>query len=135
MDWNTSLQATMPELVLSIGALALMLVAAWGGQRAMRMISWTAVAVLLGAGISLAGPASYAGAVFDGLYRADAFAAFAKMLIYIAAAVSIVVAPRFFETTDGDALHPEYPVLILLATAGMGMMVSAGDMLTLYVGL
>ena len=99
------------------------------------MVSWTAVAVLLGAGISLAGPASYAGVVFDGLYRADAFAAFAKVLIYIAAAVSIVIAPRFFAHGDGDSLHPEYPVLILLAVAGMGMMVSAGDMLTLYVGL
>jgi NADH-quinone oxidoreductase subunit N len=135
MDWTTSLQATMPELVLSIGAMALMLVAAWGGQRSTRMVSWTAVAVLIGAGISLAGPASYAGVVFDGLYRADAFAVFAKVLIYIAAAVSIVVAPRFFSHGDGDSLHPEYPVLILLAVAGMGMMVSAGDMLTLYVGL
>ena len=125
----------MPELVLAIGALALMLVSAWGGQRSTRMVSWTAVAVLVGAGISLAGPASYAGVVFDGLYRADAFAAFAKVLIYIAAAVSIVIAPRFFEHGDGDSLHPEYPVLILLAVAGMGMMVSAGDMLTLYVGL
>ncbi|THD35181.1 MAG: NADH-quinone oxidoreductase subunit NuoN [Sphingomonas sp.] len=135
MDWSTALQATMPELVLSVGALALMLVAAWGGQRSTRMVSWTAIAVLIGAGISLAGPASYAGVVFDGLYRADAFAAFAKVLIYVAAAVSIVIAPRFFARGDGDGLHPEYPVLILLAVAGMGMMVSAGDMLTLYVGL
>src|SRR5690242_295155 len=135
MDWNTSLQATMPELVLSIGSLALMLVAAWGGQRSTKMVSWTAVAVLLGAGVAVAGPASYAGGEVGGLYRADAFAAFAKVLIYVAAAVSILVAPRFFETTDGDALHPEYPVLILLSSVGMGMMVSAGDMLTLYVGL
>ena len=135
MDWVASLQATMPELVLSVGGMALMLVAAWGGQSSTRAVSWTAVAVLLGAGISLAGPASYAGSVFDGLYRADAFAAFAKALIYLAAAVSIIIAPRFFERGDGDSLHPEYPVLILLAAAGMGMMVSAGDLLTLYVGL
>ena len=135
MGWSASLQATMPELVLSVGALALMLVSAWGGQRSTKMVSWTAVAVLLGAGISLAGPAAYAGVVFDGLYRADAFAAFAKVLIYIAAAVSILIAPRFFARGDGDSLHPEYPVLILLSAVGMGMMVSAGDMLTLYVGL
>ena len=135
MDWIASLQATLPELVLSVGALALMLVAAWGGQASTRAVSWTAVAVLAGAGIALAGPASYAGVVFDGLYRADAFAAFSKALIYAAAAISIVIAPRFFERGDGDSLHPEYPVLILLAAAGMGMMVSAGDLLTLYVGL
>ncbi|HEX4694032.1 NADH-quinone oxidoreductase subunit NuoN [Sphingomonas sp.] len=135
MDWVLALQATMPELVLSVGALALMLVAAWGGQRSTAMVSWTAIAVLIGAGISLAGPASYAGPVFGGLYRADAFAAFAKVLIYFAAAVSIVIAPRFFNRGDDDGLHPEYPVLILLSAVGMGMMVSAGDMLTLYVGL
>jgi len=135
MDWIASLQATLPELVLSVGALALMLVAAWGGQGSTRAVSWTAVAVLLGAGIALAGPASYAGVVCDGLCRADAFAAFAKVLIYIAAAVSIVIAPRFFARGDGDSLHPEYPVLILLSAAGMGMMVSAGDLLSLYVGL
>jgi len=135
MDWIASLQATLPELVLSVGALALMLVAAWGGQGSTRAVSWTAVAVLLGAGIALAGPASYAGVVFDGLYRADAFAAFSKVLIFVAAAVSIVIAPRFFARGDGDSLHPEYPVLILLSAAGMGMMVSAGDLLTLYVGL
>jgi len=135
MNWIASLQATLPELVLSVGALALMLVAAWGGQSSTRAVSWTAVAVLLGAGIALAGPASYAGVVFDGLYRADAFAAFSKVLIYVAAAVSIVIAPRFFARGDGDSLHPEYPVLILLSAAGMGMMVSAGDLLTLYVGL
>ena len=135
MGWALSLEATLPELVLSVGALALMLVSAWGGQGSTRAVGWTAVAVLFGAGIALAGPASSAGSVFGGLYRADAFAAFAKVLIYVAAAVSIVIAPRFFEQGDGDALHPEYPVLILLSTAGMGMMVSAGDMLTLYVGL
>jgi NADH-quinone oxidoreductase subunit N len=135
MDWIASLQATLPELVLSVGALALMLVAAWGGPGSTRAVSWTAVAVLVGAGIALAGPASYAGVVFDGLYRADAFAAFAKALIYVAAAISIVIAPRFFARGDGDSLHPEYPVLILLSAVGMGMMVSAGDLLSLYVGL
>ena len=72
---------------------------------------------------------------FDGLYRADAFAAFAKVLIYIAAAVAIVMAPDFFRRTTDDDLRPEYPVLILLSAAGMGIMVSAADMLTLYVGL
>ena len=135
MVWAHALQATLPEVLLSIGAIALMLVSAWGGQAATRAVSWTAVAVLLAAGIALAGPASYAGEVFNGLYRADAFAAFAKVLIYIAAAVCILIAPRYFEQGDGDSLHPEYPVLILLSAAGMGMMVSAGDLLTLYVGL
>jgi NADH-quinone oxidoreductase subunit N len=132
---NASLLMTLPELVLAAGAIALMLVSAWGGQGSTRLVSWASVAVLVGAGVALLGPASKGGAAFDGLYRADAFAAYAKVLIYVASAVSILIAPRFFAAGRGDDLRPEYPVLILLSAAGMGMMVSAGDLLTLYVGL
>ena len=132
---NASLLMILPEEVLTLGALVLMLVAAWGGQASTKAISWTSIAILIGAGIALIGPASSGGEAFYGLYRADAFGAFAKVLIYIAAAVAIIVAPRFFEQTSGDDLRPEYPVLILLSAVGMGMMVSAGDLLTLYVGL
>ena len=132
---NASLLMSLPELVLSLGAIVLMLVAAWGGQASTKWVSWTSVAVLIGAGIALMGPASSGGEAFDGLYRADAFAAFSKVLIFIAAGVAIIIAPRFFQNSAGDDLRPEYPVLILLSAAGMGMMVSAGDLLTLYVGL
>ena len=135
MSYAANLAMTLPELVLAVGAIVLMLVAAWGGASSTKAISWTSVAVLLGAGIALIGPASSGGEAFGGLYRADAFAAFAKVLIYAAAAVAIVMAPDFFQRTRGDNLRPEYPVLILLSACGMGMMVSATDMLTLYVGL
>ena len=135
MDYAAQLSMILPEIVLSLGGLALLMVAAWGGQAVTRAISWVSVAVLIGGGIALLGPASAGGTAFDGLYRADLFAAFAKVLIFFAAAVSIVIAPRFFAKTSGEDLRPEYPVLILFATAGMGMMVSANDLLTLYVGL
>ncbi len=135
MDYSANLAMILPEIVLSLGAIVLMLVSAWGGNASTRAVSWTAVAVLAGAGIALIGPASYGGLAFGGLYRADAFAAFAKVLIYITTAVSIIIAPNFFQKSAGEDLRPEYPVLMLLAAAGMGMMVSAGDMLTLYVGL
>ncbi|MEZ0242479.1 MAG: NADH-quinone oxidoreductase subunit NuoN [Sphingomonas sp.] len=135
MSYSAQLLMTLPEVVLGLGAILLMLVAAWGGQASTRLVSWAAVAVLAGAGISLFGPASAGGLAFDGLYHADMFAAFAKAVIYAAAAVSILIAPRFFASTSGDDLRPEYPVLILLSATGMGMMVSAGDLMSLYVGL
>ncbi len=135
MNYAANLAMTLPEVILALSAIALMLVAAWGGQAATRLISITAVLVLVGAGIALLGPASSGGAAFEGLYRADAFAAFAKVLIYAASAIAIIMAPGFFQRTSGDDLRPEYPVLILLSATGMGMMVSAADMLVLYVGL
>ncbi|MET0307125.1 MAG: NADH-quinone oxidoreductase subunit NuoN [Sphingomonas sp.] len=135
MNYSMQLLMTLPELVLGVGAIVLMLVAAWGGQQSTKLVSWVSVAILAGAGIALAGPSSSGGEAFGGLYRADMFSAFAKALIFFAAAVSIIVAPKFFERSAGDDLRPEYPVLILLSACGMGMMVSAGDLLSLYVGL
>ena len=51
MSTSANLLLTLPEIVLSLGALALMLVSAWGGQASTKAVSWTAVAVLAGAGI------------------------------------------------------------------------------------
>jgi NADH-quinone oxidoreductase subunit N len=135
MSYAEQLSMTLPELVLAAGAIVLMLVSAWGKQAATRGVSIAAVFVLAGAAVALVGNGSSGGTAFDGMYRADAFAAFAKVLIYLASAVAIIIAPRFFERTSGDDLKPEYPVLILLSACGMGMMVSASDLLLLYVGL
>jgi NADH-quinone oxidoreductase subunit N len=133
MNVTSSLALTLPELILSVGSLALLMIAAYAGDRATRAISWGAVGLLGAAALSLAGPAGHGGLAFDGLYHADSFAAFAKLLIFIAAAVSVIIAPTFF--ARGGSLRAEYPILILLSSAGMGMMASAADLLTLYVGL
>ncbi len=135
MNYAEQLSMTLPELVLAAGAIVLMLVSAWGKQAATRGVSIAAVFVLAGAGVALVGNGTSGGIAFDGMYRADAFAGFAKALIYIASAVAIIIAPRFFARSTGDDLKPEYPVLILLSACGMGMMVSAADLLLLYVGL
>jgi NADH-quinone oxidoreductase subunit N len=132
MSMSLSISASMPELVLSVGVLALLMVAAFMGDGKTRMISWLSVALLALAGVA-AVVHQTPDPAFDGLYYGDAFACFGKILIYIAAAISILIAPGYFER--GGALRAEYPILILLSAAGMGMMVSAGDMLTLYVGL
>jgi NADH-quinone oxidoreductase subunit N len=92
-----------------------------------------AVAALAGAAFAVPGIAGQGGVAFGGLFVADRFAAFSKILIYAAAAVSLVAASGWF-SRDGD-YRAEYPVLILLSSVGMGMMASAGDLLTLYVGL
>ena len=134
MDLNTSLSLTAPELILSFSSLALLLVAAWRAESG-RLLSILAVAALVAAGAFAASflCAGTDASAFDGLYSNDAFANFAKLLIYFAAAVSLMIAPRYLDRVG--ALRAEYPVLVLLATVGMGIMVSATDLLTLYIGL
>lgn len=138
MDFAASLRLVAPEIVLSVSGLVLLLVAAWAGDKSSRAISIAAVAVLAACAFLVApalcgGPMGPDVSAFGGQFRADAFAAFAKLLIYAAAAAALMVAPAFFERFG--AMRAEYPVLVLFAVLGMGLMVSATDLLTLYIGL
>lgn len=142
MDYAFSLALTAPEIVLTLGGLILLLIAAWGGQKSARLVTILAVAILFGAStfvMNFFGNPGFSEGhdAFGGLFRVDGFSSFAKLLIYFSAIISLIVAPRFFGCRgDGeDTYRPEYPVLILFATIGMGMMVSAVDMMTLYIGL
>jgi len=128
-----SLLAVLPELVLTVAGLALLITGAFAGDGSARVVNWLSVLALAIAGLTLSTSLANGPDAFDGLYRADAFSAFAKALIYGAAAAAILIAPRYFNV--GGRARPEYPVLILFSSVGMGMMVSAGDLLTLYVGL
>lgn len=130
MNLASSFALVLPELILSIGAIVLMLVAAWGGDRASRGMIWIAIGLLVAAA---AATSSGNGNAFGDLYRADAFSDFAKVLIYGAAAIALLMSPRWFE--QEEKLRAEYAVLILFAASGMGMMVSATNLLTLYVGI
>ena len=143
MDFSASFILIAPELLLTGAGLALLMVAAWGGDKAARFNAIAAAAVLFGAGFLLM-PGLHFGTdgpevlAFGGLMRIDSFALFAKALIYLAAIACLMIAPAFF---DGPAagtergLRAEYPVLIVFAVLGMSIMVSANDFMTLYLGL
>lgn len=128
-----SLVLTLPEIILTLGAILLLMMAAFAGDRVARFATWLGVGFLGVAAVALPGFLHPEGVAFDGLYIADGFAAFSKILIYVAAAASLLAASGWFARDGG--FRTEYPVLILLATVGMDMMVSAGDLLTLYIGL
>ena len=125
--------AILPEIILTIGALVLMMVAAVLGRRASALCSWATVLLLIGASIALLGEPQNAGALFGGLIAADGFGAFGKLVIYLCAAVAVIMAQSWFERDFEHAA--EYPVLILLAVVGMSVMVSATNLMSLYVGL
>jgi len=138
MDWTQSLTLVAPEELLSVAGLILLLCAAWRGDKASRPISWLAVAVLVVASAMVApalcgGASGQASEAFFGQFRADAFASYAKLLIFASAIAALVVAPAYFERVR--AMRAEYPVLVLFASLGMAIMVSASNLMTLYIGL
>ena len=137
MSFSSSLMLTLPEVILSLAGLVLLIVAAWA-PRSGRVIAVLSVAALFAAAAITAErlmgegwrDSAYA---FGGLFRVDAFASFVKLLIYLACMACLVVTPRFFERLN--AWRAEYPVLMIFNAVGMSMMVSATDLMTLYIGL
>ena len=128
-----NLAAILPELILTIGGLVLMMVAAFLGRRSSSFCSWAAVVLLIGSAVALLGEPQSAGVLFGGQLAADAFGAFGKLIIYLCSAVAIVMAHNWFER---DFEHgAEYPVLILFSAVGMSVMVSATSLISFYVGL
>jgi NADH-quinone oxidoreductase subunit N len=130
---RASLLLSLPEIILSAAGLLLMMAAAFAGDRSARLLSWLSVVALIVAAAWVPGLTDAGGTAFDGLFVADSFAAFAKILVYAAAAIALIAATGWFSRDGG--YRAEYPVLILFSAVGMGMMVSAADLLTLYVGL
>ena len=123
-----------PELVLTIGSLLTLMLGTFLGQdKALKPLTYVAVLILGIAGWAVLKAPAETVIAFDGLYIADSFSAFLKVLILAAAAASMLLAlPYLAESRTGRF---EYPVLLMLATLGMTMMVSANDLLSLYVGL
>jgi NADH-quinone oxidoreductase subunit N len=128
-----NLLPALPEIVLACAAMALLLLGVFRGEGSTRLISWLAVAVLL-ATLAIAGLVGVERQVaFYSMFVTDAFAVFMKALVLVGSAVSIILALRYNE--EHRIARFEFPVLILLATTGMMVMVSANDLITLYLGL
>src|ERR1700747_2675753 len=118
MGWMLSLRMTVAEDILSLAGLALLLLAGWAGDKGARAVTALSVvgpsAAPFPTAPALSGQVMGADAVaFFGQYHGDSFAAFAKLLIYGAAAGSLIVAPAFFERQGG--MRAEYPLLIVFA--------------------
>ena len=128
-----SLRIAAPEAILAVGAMVLLMLGVFRGDRSLRGLTWVAVGIFALAAASLLRLPADPLLAFDGLYIADAYSTFLKVLILVGAAVSAVLALPYLQRVHTARF--EYPVLICLATLGMCMMVSANDMLALYLGL
>jgi NADH:ubiquinone oxidoreductase subunit 2 (subunit N) len=123
----------LPELFLTVVSIGLLLVAAWAGDKAAPLVTWIAVAALLLAMLHSPHGQGADAVGFGGLVTGDKFAVFGRMLIYGAAIVSLLAAATWFGRSQD--YRAEFPVLILFSAIGGGMMVTATDLLTVYVGL
>ena len=130
MDLSRDPTLALPEVILTLASLALLV---WGAYAKKTGPVFILAAVAALAVAAFAAATGTAGRAFGGALIADDGAGFAKVAIYAASAVAIVLCDRWF-TQKGTARF-ELTVLIVLAALGMGIMVSAGDLISLYLGI
>jgi NADH-quinone oxidoreductase subunit N len=124
----------LPELVLAVGAMALLMLGAYrGGQGTTALVTGLAVCLLIATGVlELMLPASKL-TTFGGSFIVDDFARFLKILALIGSVATLVLSTEFL--SDPSRRIFEYSILVLLSTLGMMVLISAGDLIALYLGL
>ena len=128
----SSLQLSMPEIILAVGSMVLLMIGVFSGNRSSSLVTVLAVALLIIAGLWML-IISGEGSAFGGAFLEDSFAKYMKVLTLIGSITAMVMAVGHGQEEQTDRF--EFPVLIMLATLGMMLMISANDLIALYLGL
>ncbi|MEI2301686.1 NADH-quinone oxidoreductase subunit NuoN [Ensifer sp. MJa1] len=127
-----SLQLSIPELILAVGAMALLMIGVFAGEKSASTVTGLAVAVLIIAGLWLVLKTGE-GSAYGGAFLSDPFAKFMKVLALIGSITALVMTVGHARSAQIDRF--EFPVLLVLATLGMLLMISANDLISLYLSL
>jgi NADH-quinone oxidoreductase subunit N len=124
----------LPEIFLAVAGLALLMLGVFVRGNPTERIAWLSVLALIVTGVLLLwAPSAGTQTAFQGLYVVDQFARFLKILVLLGSALTIILSLDYVARENMRRF--EFPVLLLFATLGMMMMLSANDLIALYVGL
>jgi NADH-quinone oxidoreductase subunit N len=123
----------IPEILLAAGGMALLMLGVFRRSNPTRLVAWLSVLTLGVAAVVMLVTTGAGGPAFGGLFVVDRFAVFLKFLVLLGSALSIIMALDYVDREDMARF--EFPVLMVFATLGMLMMLSASDLIALYIGL
>ena len=123
----------LPEIWLAVAAMALLMFGVFRREESTDLVNAASVVALAVTGALVMVGTEGREYAFHGAFVVDGFARLMKFLVLIGSAAAVALSVHFMKAERIERF--EYPVLILLATLGMLMMVSANDMISLYVGL
>ncbi|ODR95403.1 NADH:ubiquinone oxidoreductase subunit N [Methyloceanibacter superfactus] len=132
MVQSLNLVVIVPELVLAIGAMALLMLGVATRQERGELVLWLAVGVLVMSGIFVAAGEGTE-LLFNGSFIVDPYARMLKLLTLTGRGVALIMSIDYWR--DSGGLKFEFPILVLFAATGMLMMISAYDLIALYIGL
>lgn len=131
---QADLNTILPEIVISLYAMAALLLTAFTAKdRAAGLLTWLTAGLFAVIAIVIAYTGQGTTEAFGGMFIDDAFARFAKVTILLGASAVLLMSQDYMARRG--LLKFEYPVLVALSVVGMMMMVSAGDLISLYMGL
>jgi NADH-quinone oxidoreductase subunit N len=130
---SIDLITALPELFLSVTALVLLMVGVYWGRDSTRMVLLLSVGAVAVAFVLVLLHPRNAPDAFGGLFVADRFGDFMKLLVLLGSGLTIAMSLRYIEREQMARF--EFPILMLFATIGMLLMVSANDLIALYLGL
>jgi NADH-quinone oxidoreductase subunit N len=123
----------LPEMILTGGALAVLLLEIFLPARAKGVIVWVTAAVIVATGLALIPAVGQNLTIARGLLAIDGFGLFFKLLFLVSALITILMSPRYIAIERASA--GEYYFLVLCATLGMMFMAGGIDLITLFIGL
>ncbi len=130
----TDFQIVLPEVILAVYAMLALLFAVYTGKDAVAgLLTWVTAGLFVLLALWIGGAGDGARTAFGGMVNDDPFSRYAKVTILLSGAAVLAMGKDYMERRD--LLRFEYPVLVTLATIGMMIMVSAGDLMALYMGL
>ena len=127
------LMPLLPELTLACGAMLMLMFGAFIGERSAAMVNGWCVVVLVLAGVALVWLPSGPHVMFGGSFLVDDYARFLKVLTLVGSAGALLLSLDYLTIEKQQKF--EYGALFLLATLGMLMLISASDLIALYLGL
>ena len=129
-----NLVPVLPELTLAIGSMILLMFGVFRGNKSFSQVTMLSIALLVITGFVLLNQVGFERQLtFNDMFVSDSFAIFTKILILVGSGVAMLISTNYLK--DHEIAKFEYPILILLATLGMMLMVSANSLLSLYMGL
>src|SRR5438445_11193097 len=128
-----ALLPALPEIVLAIGAMVLLMVGAFRGEQTAKGIEGAAILLLVLTGLIVVLLPAGTLVTFGGSFIVDGFARFLKLLALAGSAAAILMSSNYLAREKRETF--EYSILILLSTTGMMMLISAADLIALYLGL
>jgi NADH-quinone oxidoreductase subunit N len=131
---SSDITIVLPEVLLAVFSMAALMFAVYTKKDdTAPLVTWATAGAMIAIGLWIAASPIDNRMAFNGAFIDDGFSRFAKVLMLFSSAIMLLLSQDYLRRNN--MFKFEYPILIALATVGMMMMVSAGDLMALYMGL